>query len=61
MKMPELKTKKIEKTNGKKPVPDYSEYETADQVRSLKNGTVSAEAQKMYKLLMKALADETEN
>ncbi|MDQ3088116.1 MAG: hypothetical protein M3Q78_05900 [Acidobacteriota bacterium] len=61
MKTTELKTKKTEKTHGKKTIPDYSEYETADQVRSLKNGTVSAEAQKMYKLLMKALADETEN
>jgi len=61
MKTTELKTKKTEKTNDKKTIPDYSEYETADQVRSHKNGTVSAEAQKMYKLLMKALADETEN
>ena len=60
MKTTKLKTKKTQQTNGKKPFRD-SDYETAEQVRSLKNGKVSAEAMKMYKLLMKALADEPTN
>ena len=60
MKMTKTETKKPLKTNGKKTLRD-SDYETAEQIRSLKNGKVSPEAMKMYKLLMKALADEPKN
>lgn len=60
MKTTKTETKKTGQTNGKKP-PRDADYETAEQVRSLKNGKVSPEAMKMYKLLMKALADEPKN
>ena len=60
MKATKTETKKPLKTNGKKTLRD-SDYETAEQIRSLKNGKVSPEAMKMYKLLMKALADEPKN
>lgn len=60
-KKPKTETVKIAKEN--KFSAKYSEYENVSQVRSLKNNgePVSAETEKMYKLLMEALADETKN
>ena len=57
------KTEKVEKNIEKRFAPNSSEYETASQVRSLnENGeVVSAETKKIYKLLIRALSDETEN
>ncbi len=57
------KTEKVEKNIEKRFIPNSSEYETASQVRSLnENGeVVSAETKKIYKLLIRALSDETEN
>lgn len=56
MKTTKLKTKKTQQTNGKKPFRD-SDYETAEQVRSLNgdDSELSAEAKKLFRLYQKAL------
>ena len=53
------KAKKLPQNNGNKPVHD-SDYETADEVRSLKgnDSDVSAEAKKLFRLYRKALGVE---
>lgn len=59
MKTKTTKVKKPQQTNGNKPVRD-ADYETADEVRSLKgnDSQLSVEAKKLFRLYRKALGVE---
>ena len=59
MKTKTTKAKKPQQTNSNKPVRD-ADYETADEVRSLKgnDSDLSAEGKKLFRLYQKALGVE---
>jgi len=62
MKTTMKETKKLAKTNGRKPLRD-EDYETAEQVRSLdgKYSDLSSEAKKMCRLFRRAMGLTVKN